>query len=195
MALFSTRLITSKMPFLFLAALFLATTVLGCGSKDPEPRAPPTGKIGLVAAPDFSAVDLRGVPFRLSDHRGKVVLINFFATWCAPCLIEMPHLRKIYEANKDKGFLLVVVSAEGVSATADVRAFGIRHQLDFPLILDEDLRISALFNPKKAAPLTVLINRSSQIAIVRDGFNSGDEVVLAEDVASLVARPMAGASN
>lgn len=195
MQLFSTCLNNSKMPFLLVAALLLATTVLGCGSKDPGPKASPTGDIGLVAAPDFSAVDLRGIPFRLSDHRGKVVLINFFATWCAPCLIEMPHLRKIYEQNKDKGFLLVVISAEGVSATADVRAFGIRHQLDFPLILDEDLHISALFNPRKAAPLTVLINRSSQIAIVRDGFNSGDEVILAEDVASLLARPKAGTSN
>lgn len=185
-------MITSKVPFLFIAAL-LAANALGCTGKDGGRK--PTGDVGLVTSPDFAATDMRGVPFRLSEHRGKVVLINFFATWCAPCLIEMPHLRKIYEANRDKGFLLVIVSAEGASATADVRAFGLRHQLDFPLILDDDLHISALFNPKKTAPLTVLINRSGQIALVRDGYNSGDEVALAEDVAALLARPKSSASN
>jgi peroxiredoxin len=182
--------------FILTTALTLATTVLGCaGSKDPA-RDVSTTSVGLATAPDFAAVDMQGVPFRLSDHRGKVVLINFFATWCAPCLIEMPYLRKIYDANKDKGFLLVVVSAEGVSATAEVKAFGQRHELNFPLILDDDLHISTLLNPKKAAPFSVLINRSGKIVVARDGYTAGDELVLEQDVASVMGgRPTASASN
>jgi peroxiredoxin len=184
-----------KISRLFMTALFLAATMLGCAGKGVTPKVSTTTDAGLEAAPDFAAVDMKGVPFRLSEHRGQVVLINFFATWCAPCLIEMPHLRRIYDQNKDKGFLLVVVSAEGMSAAADVRAFGLRHELNFPLILDEDLRISGLLNPKKAAPLSVLINRSGKIVVVRDGYNAGDEVVLEQDVASLVGHPVASASN
>src|SRR4051794_25009194 len=119
---------------LVITSLLLATSTMGCAGTDGARHVSTTSDVGLASAPDFSTVDLQGVPFRLSDQRGKVVLINFFATWCAPCLIEMPHLRKIYEANKDKGFLLVIVSAEGVSAQAEVKAFGVRHELNFPLI-------------------------------------------------------------
>src|SRR3954468_20121321 len=126
---------------LVIGAALLAASAIGCGSTNGTRRVSTTSDVGLTAAPDFSAVDVQGVPFKLSDHRGQVVLINFFATWCAPCIVEMPHLRRIYEAHKDKGFVLIVVSAEGMSAEADVRAFGLRQQLNFPLILDEDLHI------------------------------------------------------
>src|SRR3954465_7527359 len=134
---------------LVITSLLLATSTIGCAGKDGARNVGTTSQAGLGSAPDFSATDLQGVPFKLSEHRGQVVLINFFATWCAPCLIEMPHLRRIYDTNKDKGFLLVIVSAEGISAQAEVKAFGLRHQLNFPLILDEDLHISALLNPNK----------------------------------------------
>lgn len=178
-----------------LSALLCATTI-GCGGTAATARSTTAGELMLSKAPDFSAVDLKGVPFKLSDHRGQVVLLNFFATWCAPCVNEMPHLRKIYEANKDKGFLLVVISADGADAAADVTAFGRRHELHFPLILDDDLRISSLFNPKKAAPFSVLIDRSGRVVVVHDGYTPGDEVGLEQDVVtSLVGGPTASASN
>jgi peroxiredoxin len=178
-----------------LLLLTLLVLAVGCGGKDAARDVSTTSNAGLANAPDFASVDMHGVPFRLSDQRGKVVLINFFATWCAPCLIEMPHLKRIYETNKDKGFVLVIVSAEGMSARADVRAFGIRQELNFPLILDDDLHISALLNPKKAAPFSVLIDRAGRIILERDGYNPGDEVALAQDVATAVGRPAASASN
>ena len=181
---------------LVLLSVALCATTVGCASNSSSAGGASTAAdITMSKAPDFAAVDLKGVPFRLSEHRGQVVLVNFFATWCAPCVNEMPHLRKIYEANKDKGFLLVVVSADGINAAADVRAFADRHELHFPMILDDDLRISSLFNPKKSAPFSVLIDRTGHVVAVHDGYTAGDETVLAHDVASLVGGPTASASN
>lgn len=164
-------------------ALLLGATALGCAGKSGERATTTTSDVGPPIAPDFAAVDESGTPFRLSEHRGQVVLITFFATWCVPCVKELPHLRQLYELHKDKGLLVVVISLEGVDGAAEVRSFSLRNNLQFPLILDDDLRITGLFNPKRSAPLTVLISRAGRILSVRDGYTPGDELVLGGEVA------------
>jgi peroxiredoxin len=176
-------------PAVLVVSLFLAGNVLGCTTRSGASSAPksPTAIAVGATAPDFTGRDLDGAAFQLSKHLGKdVVLINFFATWCAPCLSEMPHLRAMYEANRGKGFTIVAVSLDGAQATADVRAFWRRNDFNFPAILDEDLHITAMYNPKKTAPLSLLIDRSGKVVALRDGYNAGDEALLAKDVASLL---------
>lgn len=163
-------------------AFLLGAAALGCGGTNAQRGTVTTSDVGPPLAPDFTAIDESGAPFRLSDHRGHVVLITFFATWCVPCVKEVPHIRDIYENHKDKGFRVVVISLEGVDGAAEVKSFSVRNNLPFPLILDDDLRITALFNPKRSAPLSVLIGRTGRIVSVRDGYNPGDELTLAREV-------------
>lgn len=135
------------------------------------------------SAQDFTARDAEGNTFRLSDHIGKqVVLIDFWATWCQPCLAEMPHLEKMYEQYKSQGLLVVAVSMDGPESIADVPAFAKRNQMNFPVLLDEDSSIASIYNPRKSAPLSAIIDRNGRIAAVREGYNAGDEQFVLQDV-------------
>ena len=135
-------------------------------------------------ASDFTARDIDGKTVKLSTHLGKdVILLNFCATWCEPCVAEFPHMRRMYDANKAKGLVIYAIAMDGPETVANVPAFAKRNQLNFPVLTDEDSRIASLFNPKKSAPLSVLIDRSGKVVAIREGYNPGDEEFLAADVA------------
>ncbi len=92
-------------------------------------------------APDFTLQDLAGESHQLSQWRGKLVLINFWATWCAPCRAEMPGLRKLWLQYRDQGFEVVVISVdEGMKPR--VARFVEMFELDFPVLLDPDSTVS-----------------------------------------------------
>jgi peroxiredoxin len=140
------------------------------------------GASGTVA-PDFTGRDVAGKTFRLSDHMGKdVVLLDFWSTYCEPCKAEFPHLRAMYHEQRGRGLLVVGVAMDGPETVADVPAFVKRFELDFPIVTDEDSRIASLYNPKKSMPLSVLIDRNGRIVAVREGYNPGDERLVAADV-------------
>ena len=135
-------------------------------------------------ATDFAVRDTKGRTVRLSDYLGKqVVLLDFWATYCEPCLGEMPHLEQMYEENAAKGFTILALSMDGPETVAEVRSLASRNGLTFPVVLDEDSHASAIYNPKKSAPLSVLIDRQGNVVRVREGYNPGDEALVAADVA------------
>ncbi len=139
-------------------------------------------------APDFTLRDLDGRNVNLSDRLGKdVILIDFWATWCVPCGAEMPHLEQLYQANKDKGFVILGLAMDGPETIAQVGPFARRYGITFPVLLDEETRVVNVYNPKRTAPLTVLIDRKGQIARIRNGYNAGDEKLVAADIAALLA--------
>lgn len=174
----------------FLAgALLVSASVLGCARQQSANEASSAGGGGGAvgagaAASDFAARDIEGKNVKLSDYLGKqVILLNFAATWCEPCVAEFPHLRRMYDANKAKGFIILAIAMDGPETVANVPAFARRNQLNFPMLTDEDSRIASLYNPKKSAPLSVLIDRSGRVTAIREGYNPGDEEFLAKDVA------------
>jgi peroxiredoxin len=144
-----------------------------------------------TSAPDFTARDVGGKTFRLSDHLGKeVVLLDFWSTYCEPCKAEFPHLRTMYDANKAKGLLVVGIAMDGPESIAEVPAFVRRYGIDFPVVLDDDSHIASLYDPKKSMPLSVLIARDGRITVVREGYNPGDEQLVGQDVErALTATP------
>jgi peroxiredoxin len=103
----------------------------------------------------------------------------------------MPYLKAMQERYAAKGFTVVAVSMDGPESIGDVRAFVERNKLPFPVVLDEDSSIAAAYNPRKSAPLGVLIDRAGKIVKVHEGYNQGDERVLDEEVAALVSAPRA----
>ncbi len=161
----------------------------GAGPTNPgDVQRSETGSSGKGStASDFSARDIEGKTVRLSSYLGKqVILLNFWQTWCEPCVAEFPHMRKMYEAHKDKGFVMFGIAMDGPETVANVPAFAKRNQLNFPVLLDEDSHVAAIYNPKKSAPLSILIDKSGKIAVVREGYNPGDEEYLEADVVKLL---------
>ncbi len=103
---------------------------------------PPLGR--GAAAPDFSLAGLDGgQPIGLSDYQGRVVLVNFWATWCKPCEDEMPSMERLYQALHPDGFELVAISVDGDAAL--VRAFRERLGISFPIALDPEMDVSRLY--------------------------------------------------
>ncbi len=171
------------------AAVLMSFT--GCGG---EQGAGPTNPGDVqrnsgtgATASDFTARDIEGKTVRLSSYLGKqVILLNFWQTWCEPCVAEFPHMRKMYEAHKDKGFVMFGIAMDGPETVANVPAFAKRNQLNFPVLLDEDSVVAAVYNPKKSAPLSILIDKAGKIAVVREGYNPGDEEYLEADLLKLL---------
>lgn len=113
-----------------------------------------------VEAPDFTLKDLNGKQVQLRDFRGKVVFLNFFATWCVPCRLEMPAMERLSRAFKDKG--LVVLAVDIKESAKAVRAFLKELKVTFPALLDEDGSVAFTYGIRPL-PATFLIGRDGKI--------------------------------
>lgn len=87
-------------------------------------------------APDFSLADLNDKPYRLSDFRGKVVFLNFWATWCKPCREEMPSMEILNKNFEKDGLVILAVSIDRVTTTKDIPPFVKGMNLSFPVLID-----------------------------------------------------------
>ena len=167
-----------------LLALASAAVALGCGpaaSSSAAPAAPAATARALP--PDFELPRLDGGSERLSAHFGKdVVLVDFWATFCKPCLRAMPDLDALYRARKASGFVVLGVSIDGPGSTADVQATVARLGVSFPILLDQDSRAVALYNPRASAPFSVLIGRDGRVLAQREGYTSGAHASIEQDI-------------
>ena len=91
--------------------------------------------VGKVA-PDFELPSLKDTTVRLSDFRGKVVFVNFWATWCKPCREEMPSMEVLYKRFKDEGLVVLAVSIDRVTTKKDIPPFVKKLSLTFPVLVD-----------------------------------------------------------
>jgi peroxiredoxin len=123
------------------------------------------------AAQDFTAPLLGGKSFRLAGHRGQVVLINFWATWCPPCLEEMPALERLWRQHKDNGFVLVAVSLD--ADPAPVAPFMAEHRLTFPVAFDSKFEVANLYGVR-ALPATFVVGRDGNLAALALGPRTWD---------------------
>lgn len=113
-----------------------------------------------MRAPDFTAPVYGGGEFTLSDYRGKTVVVNFWATWCTPCVNELPHFDEVYAAH---GGDVAVVAIHSDLITDDVDAFLARFDYKLPFALDETGAIIKSFGGSTMLPQTIVINADGVI--------------------------------
>jgi peroxiredoxin len=123
-------------------------------------------------APDFTLRTIDGQNLRLQEQRGRVVLVNFWATWCGPCKQEMPHLNRLYEKYRASGFVLLAVNIDEDARLAASTAQ--RMGLKFPVLLDGDKKVSKLYD-LGSMPSTVMIDRDGRVRHVHLGYRDGVE--------------------
>ncbi len=161
-----------RYPYVFwsLVALSLVALILGAwllvqgqNASTGTAASPPIAQASKPAsAVDFSLASIDGKQVRLSDMRGKVVLLNFWATWCPPCKAEMPDMEAIYRENGEThNFVILAVDVEEEAELA--RAFGKQYGLTFPLLPDPDGRVSNNRYFIRTLPTSFIIDRSGNV--------------------------------
>ncbi len=123
-------------------------------------------------APNFTLKSLNGKNLKLSEMAGNVILVNFWASWCGPCLQEMPLLNNIHKKYEPLGFTVLGVNVEENSDNA--RAFLADRGVDFPVLLDNKNLVSKLYDVV-VMPTTVLVDRDGNMRFLHQGYKSGDE--------------------
>jgi cytochrome c biogenesis protein CcmG/thiol:disulfide interchange protein DsbE len=122
---------------------------------------PVVGKSVGEAAPDFSRTDMSGHLVRLADYRGKLLLLNFWASWCAPCLNEMPKFSDWQRTYGARGFQVIGVSMD--DDAAPVERLLVRKPAGYPILMG-DAKFGELFGGVMGLPLTYLIDTQGRIA-------------------------------
>lgn len=143
-----------------LVVAFLFPALAGCAGEDPEsaPRANAPG----APAPEWSGATLDGRTVALSDFEGDVVILNIWATWCAPCVHEMPLLDALHRELSDRGLHVIGASVDRGRAGDRIQAFVDENDIDFQILLDPDQQVMTRFRAI-AVPETFLIGHDGVI--------------------------------
>lgn len=123
-------------------------------------------------APDFTLKSMQGGNLKLSEHRGEVVMINFWASWCAPCREEMPILNDLYLRYRDMGFTLLGVNVEEESSGAKKMMSELK--VVFPVLFDTSNEVSKMYKVE-AMPSTILVDRDGNMRYLHRGYLPGYE--------------------
>ena len=162
----------------------LAVRILGCGLALALSVAASADSITPgAAAPAFELPSSGSKDISLSDLKGQVVLINFWASWCGPCRQEMPVLDQLYKKYKAAGFTLLGVNVE--PKTADAVGFLKSTPVSFPILFDTDSKVSKLYEVS-GMPSTVILDRTGKVRYVHHGYKPGEESEYLDQIRSLV---------
>jgi cytochrome c biogenesis protein CcmG, thiol:disulfide interchange protein DsbE len=156
---------SGNLPYFIASLLAVGVIVFAWVARD---RHMPVGP--GATAPDFEAVTVEGEPVRISDFRGQVVLLNVWATWCPPCVYEMPSMQRLYETFEGEDFEIVAVSVDAPFGErnifgrvgGDVAAFAEEYELTFPIWLDPAGRIQRTYRTT-GVPESFVIGRDGRI--------------------------------
>lgn len=138
---------------------------------------------GTAQAPDFTLKSDDGANLKLSELRGEVVLINFWASWCGPCRQEMPLLSELHDKYKEMGFTVLGVNVEEDSSQA--RKLLQDMPVSFPVLFDNDSTVSRQYEVV-AMPSTVLVDRDGNMRYLHKGYKPGEEAIYLDKVRSLI---------
>ena len=156
-----------KKTFLLIIPILIAVLLVGGGlllfREEPAPADLPTSTQTGAYAPDFTVYDEKGNAKKLSDYRGKPVVLNFWATWCGPCVRELPHFQDRHNnLGKDVQFLMVNLTDGTQETIAGVKSFMEAMGYDFPVLYDTASNASTVFNVR-SIPTTYFIDENGVI--------------------------------
>jgi cytochrome c biogenesis protein CcmG/thiol:disulfide interchange protein DsbE len=112
------------------------------------------------SAPDFTLTDLSGNSISLSDFKGKVIFVNFWATWCPPCRQEIPDFIEFYKENKDSGAVILGVSVD--KSTNEVRDFVEEYKINYPIVMATNEMVKD-YKPGRYIPTTIIVDTDGMI--------------------------------
>jgi peroxiredoxin len=151
--------------FLILAVLWLAGSV-------PSPAGAATAG---QAAPDFTLKDLSQKKIKLSDYKGKVLILNFFATWCPPCRVEIPELVKIYQENQAKGLIVLSIALDTDGIPQVLNKFVKDMKIPYPVLVGSMSMVDQY--QISGVPTTLVITREGKIHKRYDGLVPGSRFI------------------
>jgi thiol-disulfide isomerase/thioredoxin len=134
-------------------------------------------------APPFSLASRSGGDVSLAQYKGRVVMLNFWASWCGPCRQEMPLLESIYRKYNRMGFVLLGVNVEPDSQAAN--EWLKQTPVSFPILYDKDSRVSKLYDVA-GMPSTVIIDRGGKLRVLHRGYKPGDENEYLDSIRTLM---------
>lgn len=161
------------------AAMVVCAFLAGCS------KAPQTAKAADVkaatdrkVAPDFALKDANGTTVHLSDYKGKVVLLDFWATWCGPCKIEIPWFMEFEQQLKSRGFAVLGVSMDE-GGWDEVKPYIAERKINYRILLGDE-SLEKAYGNLDALPTTLLIDRSGRIAAIHVGIEKGKNEIREE---------------
>lgn len=123
-------------------------------------------------ANDFTLKSKESGNIRLSEQRGNIVMVNFWASWCGPCREELPKMEALYQEYQDLGFEILAINVDDEASKADILLNDI--EVSFPVLYDSAGEVSELYDVN-AMPTTVIIDRDGKQRLVHLGYRAGDE--------------------
>lgn len=174
------------MNVLFAAVVFYFGATVSFAASPAADRQTLTPAQQPMPAPEFTLPDLDGKPHTLADYRGKVVVLNFWATWCPPCRYEMPAMQRAWEKVRDENIVFVGVDVGEDSDT--VFTFLADYPVEFPLLLDQDAKVIEQY-PVTGLPTTYVIDPRGRITHRAVGGREWDDEALLKELRSLSVKP------
>ncbi len=135
-------------------------------------------------APDFTLLNLEGRNVSLSSYKGKVVVLNFWGTWCEPCKEEMPSLNKLYLEHRDKGFAVLAISLD--PSEQNVKSFIAEKGYSFPVLLDKNKEVYFDKYGLFGLPISIIIDRNGAIVQKVIGETAWDSAQMEEKIQKLL---------
>jgi peroxiredoxin len=167
------------------SVLCAALSITGCVERPSTVKAAVKAESERKPAPDFNLKDADGKAVKLSDYKGKVVLLNFWATWCGPCKIEIPWFMDFEQTYKDKNFAVLGVSLDE-DGWDSVKPYIQQKKINYRVMVGTE-KVAELYGDVDSLPTTFLIDREGRVAAIHVGLVSKSDYL--HDINDLLSAP------